>query len=66
MPTVFYMNLCPSYASKPSSKPNKAKTATIIMNREKSNRERLKKSHSNQSTCTSHTKLKLNAKGKKN
>ena len=55
MPTVFYMNLCPSYASKPSSKPNKAKTATIIMNREKSNREKLKKSHSNQSTCTSHT-----------
>ena len=25
MPTVFYMNLCPSYASKPNSKPNPKK-----------------------------------------
>ena len=60
------MNFCPRCASKDTSKPNplqnqthfktkpnKAKTATIIMNtyREKSNSEKLKKPHSNQITC---------------
>ena len=33
--------------------------------REKSNRQKLKKPHLNQSTCTSNTELRLHAKGKK-